>query len=263
MEKDFTFKVYKRLLEEIKKTGRPVFSLGDYFMEGRSVPAFFILRHDVDRRSYHALKMAALENELDLRATYYFRIRGGILEEDVIRKVARLGHEIGYHYEVMDKARGQARLAGRLFAAELEMLRSIAEVRTAAMHGNPLTPWDNRDFWKYFHPERFDLLGEAYVGIDDPEIRYVTDTGRGWNRQRYNLLDSFPGGRVRGLARSAGTGDLIGIIRRRRFKKIYIQVHPNRWTWGCLRWYRQWGEDGIINGVKLGLNFIRRRSATS
>ena len=225
----------------------------------RGAPAFFILRHDVDRRPFHALKMAALEHALGFRATYYFRIRGRTLDQAVIEKVARFGHEIGYHYEVMDKARGQVRLAERIFAEELEMLRSLAEVRTAAMHGNPLTRWDNRDFWRTFPPDRFGLLGEAYVHVHDPDIRYVTDTGRGWNRPRYNLLDRFPGDGVKALPPCDGTEDLIGLIRRKRFEKIYIQVHPNRWSWGGFRWYRQWGEDGVLNGVKRGLNFCRRR----
>lgn len=259
MEKDFSLTVYRRLIGEIKNTGWPSFSVRDYFLQRQRASAFFILRHDVDRRPLNALRMALLEHEQGVHATYYFRIRRSSFHENIIRKIARLGHEIGYHYEVMDKARGDARGAERFFEEELEWLRSLSEIRTAAMHGNPLTAWDNRDFWKKISPARFGLLGEAYVSMDDPEIHYVTDTGRGWNRPRYNLLDNFPSGTVKMLPSCTGTEQLIRIIQQKRVKKIYLQVHPNRWSRGRLQWYRQWGEDWFLNGVKALLNLNDRR----
>lgn len=260
MEKDFTFTVYEDLIREILKTGRQLFPLEDYFTRREGAPAFFILRHDVDRRPLNALRMAALEHAFGVRATYYFRIRRNAFNGDVIRKIAALGHEIGYHYEVMDKARGDLGRAERIFEDELGRLRALADIRTASMHGNPLSSRDNREFWKHFSLSQFDLLGEAYVSVSDPDLYYVTDTGRGWNRGRYNVQDRFPGDGVQSLPSCSGTEGLIRIIRGGRFKRIYLQVHPNRWSWGRVQWYRQWGEDLCLNAVKSFLNLSFRRN---
>jgi hypothetical protein len=74
MGKDFIFTVYRDLIAEIKKTGFKVLTLKDYFQQQKDAPAFFIMRHDVDRRPEHALKMALLESSFGIKSTYYFRV---------------------------------------------------------------------------------------------------------------------------------------------------------------------------------------------
>jgi hypothetical protein len=72
---------------------------------GRTV----VLRHDVDRKPENALKMAELEHALGVCSTYYFRHPATFVPE-VIGRVQALGHEVGYHYEVL--AKGEGRLRG-------------------------------------------------------------------------------------------------------------------------------------------------------
>jgi len=43
---------------------------------------------------------ARMEHETGIRGRYYFRIVAESYEEQVIREIYALGHEIGYHYEV-------------------------------------------------------------------------------------------------------------------------------------------------------------------
>lgn len=170
-----------------------------------------------------------------------------------------MGHEIGYHYEVLDKARGEFALAERIFRQELAGMRSIADVKTAAMHGNPLSRWDNREFWTYHHPAEFGLLGEAYISMKEKDLVYLTDTGRGWNRMVFNVRDKIPfeGGTFMPPFRS--TWDLMKALGERRFGKVYLQVHPNRWTSGTFQWYSQWVEDLFLNAVKWVLSKARER----
>lgn len=250
MEKDFTLRVYGHLLGEILNTGLPVFPLEEYFRQGHKASAFFILRHDVDIKPFHALRMARFEFDFGIRSTYYFRVTNRGLDEDVIRKISRLGHEIGYHYEVIDKARGDISRAKKIFSGELSRLRSLSDIHTAAMHGNPMTTWDNRVFWRYCLPSQFHLLGEAYISVQDREILYVTDTGRGWNRVQYNLQDYLRPRELQSLVSFTDTWDFIEAIRERRHHKLYIQVHPNRWSWRGAQWYIQWAEDAIRNRLK-------------
>ncbi len=54
--KDFTFKIYERLLTEIKAKGYECISYEDYILGGNSLHKFVILRHDVDGKPYHSLK---------------------------------------------------------------------------------------------------------------------------------------------------------------------------------------------------------------
>ena len=61
-----------------------------------------ILRHDVDRLPGNALKMAGLEHGMDIAATYYFRAVPVSWDEGIIREIAGMGHEVGYHYENLE-----------------------------------------------------------------------------------------------------------------------------------------------------------------
>jgi hypothetical protein len=247
---DFRIRDYEDLLREIGQSGRPVFPVGDYFGQRETPPAFFVLRHDVDRRPNRALRMAEVEIGRGIRSTYYFRVTPGVFNTDVVMEIAAMGHEIGYHYEVLDKARGRLDLAEKIFRRELDRLRSIADVKTASMHGSPLSRWDNRDFWKDHRPQEFGLLGEAYISVAKRDLVYLTDTGRGWNRTLFNLRDRFAPDSIAPLPSFRHTRELAEAIRQGRFKRIYLQVHPNRWTSGGLEGYGQWVEDWVLNAAK-------------
>jgi hypothetical protein len=259
MGKDFNLTIYRDLIAEIKKTGFEVLTLKDYFQQQHDSPAFFIIRHDVDRRPEHALKMALVESSYGIQSTYYFRVNKRVCKKDIIQKIAELGHEIGYHYEVVDKARGDMGLARRIFDDELAQLRTLTDISTAAMHGNPLTSWNNKDFWQHFTLSQFNLIGEAYVSIHNPDLFYVTDTGRGWNRAAFNLKDIFSDSAVSILPSISTTAQLASLIRKKKYPKIYLLVHPNRWSWWWLQWYRQLGEDLLLNWMKVLLTYYHRK----
>jgi hypothetical protein len=248
--RDFSLQAYGALLAEVGKTGREVLPLREFFERRPLPPAFLVLRHDVDRRPERALRMAEVERAHGVRSTYYFRHTARVFRREVILAISAMGHEIGYHYEVLDKAQGEPRRAAEIFTRELAELRALVEVKTAAMHGNPLSRWDNRDFWKHCTLSRFGLIGEAYVSVIDPEIAYVTDTGRGWNRSSFNMRDRLAAGSGRLMPSFSGTGELIRGLKDAAYGKIYLQVHPNRWSSGLLEWVGQWGEDLLLNGVK-------------
>lgn len=257
--RDFTLSVYRDLLAAIRSAGYNVLAVKDYFMHKEPPEPFIVLRHDVDRRPENALKMAGIEGAFGIRSTYYFRLTKQVFRPDIIRQIAASGHEIGYHYEVMDRAKGDPGRAERTFAAELGQLRSLADIRTACMHGNPLTHWDNRDFWKTHTPAQYGLLAEAYLSFDDPTLYYATDTGRGWNRRRYNLKDAFPEASVRLLPVCGATLQLVRGIASRKYRKVYLQIHPNRWHWRRGAWHLQLAEDLAANFIKYLILRLRIR----
>jgi hypothetical protein len=248
--RDFTLQAYGELLAEVRKTGREVLRLREFFERRPLPPVFLVLRHDVDRRPKRALRMAEVELAHGVRSTYYFRHKPRVFRPEIILAIAAMGHEIGYHYEVLDKAQGEPRRAAEIFARELAEMRAMAEVKTAAMHGNPLSRRDNRDLWKHCTLSQFGLIGEAYVSVADPGIAYVTDTGRGWNRLSLNMRDRLASGAAGLMPSFSDTGDLIRALKEPTHGRVYLQIHPNRWSSGPLEWAAQWGEDLLLNGVK-------------
>ena len=106
-----------------------------------------MLRHDVEARYGHALRFAEMQHQLGIRGTYYFRIFPKAGNEEIIRKIAALGHEIGYHYDDLSACKGNYEKAMQRFQKNLAFLRSIAPVETIAMEGAPFSRFDNRLLW--------------------------------------------------------------------------------------------------------------------
>ncbi len=197
------------------------------YLAGGSNGRTVILRHDVDRKPENALKMAELEHGLGVTSTYYFRHPHTFIPE-IIEQVLSLGHEVGYHYEVLAKAKGDYEKAIGLFARELEEFRSLCDVRTICMHGSPLSRYDNRDLWKRYDFGEFGIVGEAYLSMAGKDLRYLTDTGRNWGG-RHSVRDAMPGaGAVPPSV--ATTDDLARWIGSAGEKRLYLTVHPERWA---------------------------------
>ena len=246
---DFTLQKYRELCEAVLENYKPL-TVRSYLVE-KPTNKFVILRHDVDKKPESALKLAKLESELGIRSTYYFRMKKDVFKPDIIKKIAKMGHEVGYHYEVLDKARGDLDKAIKIFEEELKRFRKVCDVYTICMHGNPLTPWLNGDLWKKYDYRDFSILGEAYLSIDFNEIVYFSDTGRTWN-SKYNVKDFKSSESIK------NTDNLISLLNKRKFKRIYILTHPNRWSDNPVDWFIELISQNIKNIGKLGIKLLRR-----
>ncbi len=101
---DFTLKTFRLLLSQLLNCSFQFMSFKMYVDYCNSLHStfsfpFIVLRHDVDRRPQNALAMAEIEHTLGIQGSYYFRIVPSSFDLDVIKKIAGMGHEIGYHYE--------------------------------------------------------------------------------------------------------------------------------------------------------------------
>ncbi len=111
---DFTLTTYKKLLHALLASGYSFQTLEQFFEQSENKT--MILKHDVDRKPSNALVIARIEKEAGIRASYYFRIVNESYDEGIIRQIAEMGHEIGYHYENLSEIRC---LAPRLNALRL------------------------------------------------------------------------------------------------------------------------------------------------
>jgi hypothetical protein len=254
---DFTLSKYRELCRTIFDSGYSVLTVARCLSEQENRSGIVVLRHDVDRLPGRALRMARLEHEIGLQATYYFRMTPAVFKPQIINDIVSLGHEIGYHYETLSKARGDLQFALLLFSKELKIMREICEIRTISMHGSPLSPYDNRVLWKHFDFHDFGLLGEVYLSIDYEKTAYFTDTGRSWG-SKFNIRDRVPEF-IGDSIEIESTDDLVSIIRSQRISRLCIQTHPERWTSDLGEWISSWGMDLGANQLKTIIRLVYRQ----
>lgn len=250
---DFTITKYKELCLALLNCGYAPLMAHSYLRIGKgNTGKLVILRHDVDRKPFNALKMAELENELEIQSTYYFRYPC-TFKPDTMEKIRGLGHEVGYHYEVLSKAKGNYEKAINLFEYELSEFRKIVDVKTICMHGSPLSKYDNRDLWKRYDFREFKIVGEAYLSIRD--VNYFSDTGRSWNWNN-KMRDFMPDKKEEIVVET--TDDLMELAKENRVDKFYILVHPERWALNGIEWGFNYIKDFAFNVGKKGLSVYRR-----
>ncbi|MDI3540059.1 MAG: hypothetical protein PWQ52_1182 [Methanolobus sp.] len=254
---------YRQLLKAILSADYLPMTVHDHLVA--PVERSVILRHDVDREVGRNLAMARLEHSMGIRSTYYFRHVKDVFIPDAIREVAAMGHEVGFHYEVMDKAKGDKQKALSIFREELEDLRRYAEVTTACMHGNPLASWSNRDLWTDYDFWDFGLIGEPYFSMDYSKVLYLTDTGRTWADRKIrvkDILDDSDASSDRLTCNVRTTDDVIGLVSSREFSQICILAHPNRWCDGMAGWTRELVMQNVKNVGKAGIIQYRKFSSS-
>jgi len=231
-----------------------------------------ILRHDVDLKPKNSLQTAIIENKLGIQGSYYFRMVPESYNVDIIKQIADLGHEVGYHYETMDSAREKLKvkskklkeeevemlidLAYEYFCVNLEEFRKIYPVKTICMHGSPKSAFDNRDIWKKYDYKQLGIIGEPYFDIDFNKFFYLTDTGRCWNGYKYSVRDKMPQQEQwikQGLVFRT-TSDIIDAAKNNKLpNQIMITVHPQRWTNNYIEWTKELVSQRIKNMIKWGL----------
>jgi hypothetical protein len=148
MSLDFTISIYNKLLKQLINAGYDFQTFQNFTATPKEKT--ILLRHDVDARKLHSLKFAQIQHKQGIVGTYYFRMIPQSFDEEVVKEITGMGHEIGYHYEDMDFAKGDPHKAIKLFEEHLAKLREVGEVKTICMHGSPLSKYDNRDLWKHY-----------------------------------------------------------------------------------------------------------------
>lgn len=229
-------------------------TMSEYLSSEELPEKFALIRHDVDRLPENALETARIESELGIKATYYFRTTKNVFVPEIIKEVSDLGHEVGYHYEVLSETNGDYDKAMALFEHNLAEFRRICDVKTICMHGRPLSKFDNRDLWKVHDFKDFGILGEAYLSAGK-ELNYFSDTGRSWGSK--NSLRDFIPGKTENFSVDT-TPELIDLVESKKLNNIYILSHPERWSRSMFDWGLYFGMDFAVNFVKKGLMAVRK-----
>lgn len=249
MARDFTLHKYKELLVAFREKGYVLMAYEDLYTA--PVPdKYVILRHDVDDLPWQSMRKAEIEKSLHARATYYFRIVQESNVPDIIRGIAALGHEIGYHYEDLSLANGNFKKAIRLFDENLEYFRGFYPVKTICMHGSPTSIWDNRMIWKEIKYSDYSIIAEPYFDTDFSSTLYITDTGRRWDGNRVSVRDKVKNAFQLSF-RFHTTNDILKALKADQLPdKIMITTHPQRWHNTKGPWLKELILQNIKNIIK-------------
>jgi hypothetical protein len=231
--RDFSLAQYQSLLKTITFAGFNVRTMHQ-FVGIESVYPSITLRHDVDSWPSNALQMAKIEADFGCQSTYYFRVSPLSFDEKVIKQIINLGHEIGYHYEDLASYNGNFEKAIKSFEKNLEMFRKYYPVKTVAMHGRPLSKWNNLDLWNKYDFKDFGIIAEPYKSLDFDKVLYLTDNGNCWDGNIYSVRDEvqshykFP---------IHNTQDLIEHFQNKLLpEQIMLNIHPSRWNENLAKW---------------------------
>jgi len=255
---DFTLKIYKQLLESLLSTGYKFVPFGDYCAESSDYSGgkFVMLRHDVDLKAENSLATAKIEHSLGVRASYYFRVVPQSNKPEIIKAIAGLGHEIGYHYEDMAICGGDTEKAIEHFKDKLQYFRQFYPVKTICMHGAPRSKYDGKDLWKKYDYRDYGIIGEPYFDVDFNQIFYLTDTGRCWDGSKYSVRDKVQTTFTQTyhttsqIITAANEGSLPN--------QIMITTHPQRWTDSKHQWLKELLLQNTKNIVKRIIISLRK-----
>lgn len=258
--RDFSLPMLERLLTALQGAGFRFVRFDAYYQDREpydTTEKVILFRHDVDRFPRTAVATAALEARLGLAGTYYVRMKPWTFKPEVLKAIAGLGHEIGYHYECLADTDGDYDRAAQLCRENLERFRAVVPVSTASMHSRPLSKWDNRLLWNEHPLDSFGLIGETYRSIDHRRYLYLADSGRNWNANRNVVWDTVDGAVPPPM--KPGTEGLIEAVAGGVFGSIHLLIHPNRWPGGSLAWVSQTVQDAAINSLKTVVKRCLRR----
>lgn len=269
---DFNLKKYTFLLNALLNQQTYCFQTFQEFIEKPKDKAI-VLRHDVDKYPSFSLKFAQIQHVFGIQGTYFFRIVPQSLpagevgfQHRIIEEIAKLGHEIGYHYEDVDFAAKYLKTVHRspftvheladkaieLFETHLNKLREYYPVKTICMHGSPMSKYDNKLVWDYYNYRDFGIIGEPYYDVDFSKVLYLTDTGRRWDGDKVSVRDKITDhGSQFTDYNFRKTKDIIEAAQNKQLPpQIMFTFHPQRWTNHPYYWIKEFIMQNAKNVVK-------------
>lgn len=197
---------------------------------------FIVLKHDVEANPQKALTLAKIEHNYNIQATYY--VQSYLLKDDgnikILQKISNMGHEVTYHYDVLDNNRGDWQKATKEFEYTVSMFEGYGfKVNTVCPHGNPLMDrkgWSsNKDFFRNKEiSKKYDHIIDIVLNFPQKPGKqnfYISDAGYGWKLisdiANNDKKDAKPDINLKGF------DEIIKIIN--KSNSVIISTHPHRW----------------------------------
>lgn len=181
---EFSYDHYKEIIESAK-TKYKILPLRDY--RPSTQDKVLLLRHDIDAKVRRATRMARLEYDLDVKATYFVRVHAelynpfGFRAYPLLKRIAEMGHEIGLHFENLDFSHITGEDPSSVLRREIGVLETVLGVKIQGIAGHRgFSGIDNSDFIPKTRLADFGVEYEAHELTTD--CFFVSDSLRRWAR---------------------------------------------------------------------------------
>ena len=203
--------------------------------------SWIAIKHDVETNVKKALELAKIEAIYNIKTTYY--VQAGLVNNDykILQEISSLGHEVTYHYDVLDSSGGDFEKAIEAFKKNIKKFGKYGfEVQTVCPHGNPVmmrNGWSsNKDFFRNqraqeLYPNILDIVVQLPTKLKF-RYTYISDAGYGW-KEIVNIQNNDV----------VNEGDIIIKSHNELFKilestqNIIISTHPHRWESNRIKCY--------------------------
>ena len=185
-----TFRKYEKLLKKIKKLNYEFICASQFNNFSDKEKVFILNKHDIEKSTKNALKVAQIESKLQLKSTYFVQDYLISKPSDIsnIIKIKDLGHEIGYHYDCLDRFNGNYDLAINDFIKNINRFLSLGiKIKSICPHGNAAikrSGWfSNKDLSSHIKKVYGDQIFDIVIDIKDAKknLKYVSDAGYKFN----------------------------------------------------------------------------------
>lgn len=229
----FVYKYWEQFCKKLDEKG--IHSIPACEINGEE-KSFLVLKHDIENSVSRAFKMAEIEKKYGQRGSYYAHayLLENLKNVEMLKEMQKMGHEISYHYDVMDSSHGNMKQAISEFEKNKLLFEGLGfKLITVCQHGNPVIErvgyTSNRDFFRSeyvqsLYPEISDIMVN-YKGKHNTEYTYYSDAGR-----KFCLIfDPINNDIVDSEDKNIAYKDLNELFDNLEAKAI-ISTHPHRWT---------------------------------
>jgi hypothetical protein len=229
---DFTIENYRKY---IKMAGEK-YQFRTYLNFDRQ-EKFVLWRHDVDFSMVQAVKLAQIENDERVTATYFLHFHNvyyNLFEKEITRHVRQIqsyGHQLGLHFEIDYYQIESIDQLESFIAREKRILEEVfgQEIKVLSFH---MPNQKNYGYQQWQFAGLINTLAEYFQN----EVEYCSDSNGYWHKHR-----------------------LEDVLREARFERLQVLTHPVWWCDEVLsprqrfertidarsQWMRKWYENVV------------------
>lgn len=251
----FTYKKWEAFCKSLSDS-RIISQTAQSILCGTATEPYLVLKHDVETDVMKAYVLAAIESKFGHRGSYYVQayLLGDEQNVQILQSIQNMGHEVSYHYDVMDACKGDIDAAITEFEKHKNIFESAGfQITTVCQHGNPVVDrvgyTSNRDFFrnarvKALYPEIADIMVN-FKSLAHTDYLYYSDAGR-----RFQMIyDPLFNDLVNSDDKNVYYEDLVALQEAGTIGKenVIISTHPHRWTKSAVEYKCK---ETIFKGIK-------------
>lgn len=233
----FYYKNWERFCEALSKSGITLCT-AEHSLKLPRGERFVVLKHDVETFVPNAHLLAAIEHKYGICGSYY--VQAYLMSDpkniELLKEMQLWGHEISYHYDVLDAH------AGNYVEAEIDFIKNskvFADLgfryATICQHGNPVKKrvgyTSNRDFFRKneirsHYPHLVDMVVDYSQHIGGRKYRYISDASYRWNiitlPETNDLHPEVKNVKIGGFKK------MLALLLDSEYSYV-VSTHPHRW----------------------------------